>query len=169
MSINPEETLVSNNLIVSVFYSLNDSPSLFDFNTPVTEDVYVAAGPTQIFRKREGDHTLRRTKVVSKRQAMNGEVPAYDYEPLFNLTSPKHPGSTYQLTASKPSSFAYLDHPDALSSLPFICLSNQGRIHELASHRIVKDDVIRLGRTVFRVLETHLTLNCSSNLPAAFS
>jgi hypothetical protein len=74
-----QENPTQSNLILSVFRSLQDTDSLFDFETPITEDVFVVNGPTQIFRKKDGDPRMRRAKVVGKRQAMNGEMPGFDF------------------------------------------------------------------------------------------
>jgi hypothetical protein len=75
----PQEIPSGPNLILSVFRSLQDTDSLFDFETPITEDVFVANGPAQVFRKKEGEARLRRTRVVGKRQALNGEMPGFDF------------------------------------------------------------------------------------------
>ena len=44
---------------------------------------------------------------------------------------------------------------DAISQMPFISLSNHGRINELRSTRITHGDIIRFGKVCMRVIETH--------------
>jgi hypothetical protein len=125
---NPEETTQCPNLIISVFRSLTDSDSLFDFQTPITEDVFVTGGTAQIFRKRSEQHRLRRARVVGKRQAMNGEVPGFDFEMLLNLTArKKQAGTQYELAPSQIPPLPLTGAMEVVNDLPFICLNNHGR------------------------------------------
>lgn len=84
MNIHPEK------LMISVYRPLQENEMLFDFETPITEDVFIVNSSSQIYRKKKGDNKLSKmTQVVTKEQAMNGDMPNFEYEMLLNLTAHK--------------------------------------------------------------------------------
>jgi len=67
-----KDILASTNIVLTVVRSLQTVDRLFDFETCISEDIFVTIGPAIILRKREEGHGLGKTRVVGKRQAMNG-------------------------------------------------------------------------------------------------
>lgn len=150
----------SDNLIITTFQSLSEKDFLFDFSSLITEDVFVANGIAQVYRKKNEDLRFRRINVVGKREAMNGSMPGFDYQMLLNITSRSvREGLEYELAPSLSPKTENLDQLDILKNSTFIFLSNMGKANEVASYRIGKDDVIRLGKTFFKVVDTHLSKN----------
>lgn len=60
------------NIVITVVRSLQTNEQLFDFETCISEDIFVTNGPALVFRKRDEGPGMGRTRVVVKRQAMNG-------------------------------------------------------------------------------------------------
>ncbi len=60
------------NIVLTVVRSLQTTEHLFDFETCISEDIFVTNGPALVFRKRDEGPGMGRTRVVVKRQAMNG-------------------------------------------------------------------------------------------------
>jgi hypothetical protein len=52
--------------------------------------------------------------------------------------------------------------PRVLDGLPFMCLNNHGRSNEVKSAKLKEGDFFRLGKTYFKVIETHLNQQESS-------
>lgn len=77
-------------LMISVYRPLQVNETLFDFETPITEDVFIVNSSSQIYSKKKGDSKLSKmTQVVTKEQAMNGDMPNFEYEMLLNLIAHK--------------------------------------------------------------------------------
>jgi hypothetical protein len=91
-------------LTLSVFRSLQENQGLFDFDTPITEDVFVVSDTAHIYQKRESDNSRRkRIKVVTKKEAMSGDVPNFDYEMLLQLDAKKSKRKTqFELNSLSP-------------------------------------------------------------------
>lgn len=61
MNIYPEK------LMISVYRPLQENEMLFDFETPITEDVFIVKSSSQIYRKKKGDSKRSKmTQVVTK-------------------------------------------------------------------------------------------------------
>ena len=87
-------------------------------------------------------------------------MPGFDFEPVLEITVKKKIDAVEYLLAP-----SFVPSPENLRNLkecPFICLTRHGKTSEKSIHRIDKGDVIKLGNTVFRVAETHLSRKASS-------
>ena len=89
---------------------------------------------------------------------MNGDMPDFEFEKLFSLKVQDKErcfGYTleeYEQDERPEGNFSI----DELEKLPFMCLNNNGRTHEVKSSIIREGDYIKLGKSFFKVAETHL-------------
>jgi hypothetical protein len=49
--------------------------------------------------------------------------------------------------------------------MAYVCINNNGRINETKSSTVKQGDHIKLGKSFFRVAETHLTPSSAAQLP----
>jgi len=73
-------------ITLTALRSLHDNQSLFDFDHPVYEEIFILNESAHIYRKREGDnHRARQMVVVTQQNAANGNLPDYTFQMLFSL------------------------------------------------------------------------------------
>ena len=67
-----KDSLASTNIVLTVVRSIQTVDHLFDLEACISEDIFVTNGPAMVLRKREEGHGFGKTRVVGKRQAING-------------------------------------------------------------------------------------------------
>ena len=96
---------------------------------------------------------------------MNGDLPDFLYDPLFELLVSKEERSIqYTLNYSKQEELNRNQTIENLEDSPFICLNNNGRRDEVKSAAINEGDCIKLGKAFFKVVETHRSNSVSQHL-----
>ena len=105
--------------------------------------------------------------VVSQEQAMEGEMPDFQYQMLFKLAiSQQERNISYKVEYGEEDE-RLRDKQyqiEELDKMAFICLNNKGRSNEVKSARLKKGDYLRMGRVYLKVVETHLSRNERSPL-----
>lgn len=73
-------------IALSSFKSIEENHTLFDFDTFINEDNFVINSTSQIYRSKKDEYIRgKKLQVVTKENAMNGDVPSFDFEMLFSL------------------------------------------------------------------------------------
>lgn len=73
-------------IALSAFKSIEENHNLFDFDTFINEENFVINSTSQIYRSRKDEYIRgKKLQVVTKDNALNGDIPDYDFEMLFSL------------------------------------------------------------------------------------
>lgn len=67
-------------VVLSSFKSIEENPALFDFDLFINEDNVIINSTSQIYRSRRDNYILgKKLQVASKRNAVNGDLPNFDF------------------------------------------------------------------------------------------
>jgi len=73
-------------LTLSSFKSLEESNDLFDFDTFINEDNFVVNSTSHIYRNKKEEYFRgKKLQLVTKENAMSGDLPDFNYEMLFSV------------------------------------------------------------------------------------
>lgn len=75
---------------LSSFKSLEDSPSLFDFDTPINEDNFILNQTSLVYQCLQPQPYQKKIELVSQLHAMNGNVPDYGSKMIFSVSIEHH-------------------------------------------------------------------------------
>ena len=102
--------------------------------------------------------------VVSKTKAMDGDLPDYSFETLFDVKVGKGQReieykinwcNNRQVNEGDSSGQNKNYSLDDLIKMPYKCLNNNGRRDEVKSCKVKEGDYLKLGRSFFKVVETN--------------
>lgn len=139
---------------LTTFSSLEDSQILFDFDSPVNEENFIINTTSLLYKSKAPTQThQKKLQVVSREQAMNGEMPDFNWNPIFSLSITHHhqnPQYTLEQPETVPDGEGFSHR--VFDNLTFMCLNNHGRRTEVKSAKLKRGDFFRLGKTYFKVI-----------------
>ena len=73
-------------ITLSAFKSIEENQTLFDFDTFINEENFIINSTSQIYRSKKDEYIRgKKLQVITKDNAMNGDIPDFDYEMLFSV------------------------------------------------------------------------------------
>lgn len=73
-------------LTISSFKSVEESETLFNFDTFINDENYVVNSTSQIYRSRKQESVGgKKVQVVTKQNAMKGNLPDFNFQMLFSV------------------------------------------------------------------------------------